>query len=112
MFSPFRKGKEMRFSRDEIKADLLDNFAEISGAVYPEDLLRERAEGYAPIYNGEIIKDWAEMDGEYDNSWKDLGGDPSKGIVHLMLIDLVAYLESLTLYVWDEILAEKGLTNE
>jgi hypothetical protein len=98
----------MYFSRDEIKADLVSRFDEISGDSYPEDRLAETADGYVPVYYGDIIKDWAEMPSEFNDSWLEFGEDASRGIVRLMSVDLFAYYESLTRAVWDEILAEKA----
>lgn len=99
----------MRFTDTEIRADLLDAYDEIRGAAFPDDLLVERADGYVPVYNNEIIKDWQEMPSEFDDAWLEFGEDASRGIVRLMSVDLFCYYESQTRAIWDEIVAEKAV---
>jgi hypothetical protein len=98
----------MRFSNAEIKADLLDRYDEIDGASDTDHALTETADGYVPVYSSEIVKDWAEMPSEFDDSWLDYGQDPASGIVRLMSVDLFVYYDYQTRTIWAEILEEKA----
>jgi hypothetical protein len=101
----------MRFTKDEIKKDLLDNWENITDNPYPEDALGEYADGYLPTYTNEIIAEWAEMPSEFDNSWQG-GGFPSSTvrevtITELMTIDLYNYYRQVTENAYNEILSEE-----
>ena len=73
---------------EEIKTELsngleLDEIRDNSG---------EMIDSHLPIYNNEIIKEWQEMPGEYDNrGGQELGTDGSIEIVGLMSLDLYLY---------------------
>lgn len=56
----------------------------------------EWIDGYLPIYNHDIIKQWAEMPNDYtDRGALELGSDDSIGIVGLMSLDLYLYYTDL-----------------
>lgn len=101
----------MRFTFEEIKKDLNDNWEEFVGLDEQDasDKLIEYADGYIPVYNHEIIKDWAEMPAEFEDSWKDLIGDEilDRGIVSLMSIDLMTFYMEETTRAYNEIKSEK-----
>lgn len=98
----------MYFSNQDIKNDLESRFEEINEATHPEDLLTEAADGYVPVYNGDIIKDWQEMPNEFDDSWQEYGIDGARGIVSLMSYDLYTYYMAQVSEIWATIKAEKA----
>jgi len=52
----------------------------------------EWIDGYLPIYNYDIMKEWQEMPADYDNRGaQELGSDGDIGIVGLMSLDLYLY---------------------
>jgi hypothetical protein len=100
----------MRFTYDEIKKAIEDEWEELTEDTYPEDRLGEMAEGFVPIYYGEIIKDWTEMPHEYTDNWKEHYGESvpeAVGITELMTSDLHEYYRDTTTEIYQEILKEK-----
>jgi len=96
----------MRFTYDEIKAEIANRLEEFQSQSEPADLLREEADSMTPIYNSEIISDWAEMPSEFDDSWREYGWDEffeQGGIIGLMRIDIVHYYTFLTLRAYEEL---------
>jgi hypothetical protein len=96
----------MRFTYEEIKNEIANRLKEFESQTEPGDLLREEADSLTPVYNSEIIADWAEMPSEFENSWREYGWDESLeqgGILGLMRIDLVHYYTSLTLDAYAEL---------
>ena len=56
----------------------------------------EWIDGYLPIYNGEIVREWQEMPSEYnDRGSAELGGQQGQGIYDLMSLDLYLYYSDL-----------------
>jgi hypothetical protein len=93
----------------EIKEEIERRLSEFTDSAYPEDLLREEADSLTPVYNHEIIKEWAEMPSEFNDSWRQYGWDEyleQGGILGLMRIDLMHYYESLTAKAYEELTAE------
>lgn len=69
-----------------------------SGATLDDikDRSGEFVDGYLPVYNNEIIKEWQEMPSEYDNrGWAELGGGDEVNIINLMTLDLYLYYTDL-----------------
>jgi len=68
---------------------------ELSKGVDLESLKESSSEwvdGYLPVYNNEIIKEWQNMPSEYDDRGaQELGSDGSMRIVGLMSLDLYLY---------------------
>lgn len=99
----------MRFTFEEIKKDLAENWAEFTEE-NADDRIIEYADGYCPIYNNEVIKEWAEMPSEFDDSWKDqIGCDwgvNDRGITSLMSIDLFTYYCHTTRRAYNELKEE------
>lgn len=61
-----------------------------------EDNSNELLEGYLPIYNGDILKEWSDMPNEYDDRGaQELGADESMGIIGRMSLDLYLYYTDL-----------------
>jgi hypothetical protein len=80
-----------QWQQEEIQ-ELIGDFVSGKQTGYLSDSLNELLEGYAPIYYGDIIKEWQEMPSEYDNRGAaELGGEISDGIYHLMSLDLYLY---------------------
>ena len=56
----------------------------------------EWVDGYLPIYNAGIIKEWQEMPGDYDNRGHlEMGHGEEIDIVRLMSLDLYLYYTDL-----------------
>ena len=56
----------------------------------------EWIDGYLPIYNGEIVREWQEMPSEYDNRGSaELGAKLPIDIVQLMNLDLYLYYSDI-----------------
>ena len=71
----------------------------------------EWIDGYLPIYNNEIVKEWQEMPGDYDNrGHAELGFGQEINIINLMSLDLNIYYTDL----FNEVMAEmeEGADNE
>jgi hypothetical protein len=52
----------------------------------------EYVDNYVPVYNSDIIKEWQDMPGHYDDEGaSQLGSDGTIGIVGLMTLDLYVY---------------------
>jgi hypothetical protein len=63
----------------------------------------EWIEGYLPIYNNEIVKEWQEMPSDYDNrGHAELGLGQEIDIINLMSLDLNIYYTDL----FNEVMAE------
>lgn len=102
----------MRFTFTEIKKDLSDNWEEFADLDEQDasDKYLEYADGYVPVYNHEIIKDWAEMPAEFNDSWKDqiVNEILDRGIVSLMAMDLFTFYLEETTRAYEELKKEKG----
>jgi hypothetical protein len=61
------------------------------------DQIGEYVDGYMPIYNNEIIQEWQNMPGDYDNRGSaELGHlDHEINIINLMSLDLYIYYSEL-----------------
>jgi hypothetical protein len=61
------------------------------------DISGEYVDGYVPVYNDRIIKEWQEMPGDYDNRGSaELGHLGQEiNIINLMQLDLYVYYSEL-----------------
>lgn len=101
----------MRRDYTDIKKEIEDNWESLTSSKYPEDILGELADSAVPIYYGEIIRDWQDMDIDWDNYWKESYGEAvpdNVGITDLMSADLYGYYQSQYQRAFDEIKLEKG----
>ena len=93
----------------QIKQDMKAEFtAEIEKGYITAEEIRENSgewiDGYLPIYNADIIKEWQIMPGEYDDRGAlEIGCEPDAGIVARMSADLYLYYFDLFSEVMDEI---------
>lgn len=96
----------MRFTYEEIKKEISQNFGEII-----RDDLSEWAEGFLPVYYSDILKDWSEMPSEFDNQWRD-GVEITKEttLYDLMSFDLFMYYLEKANQAYEEILDEERAT--
>lgn len=100
----------MYFSDDKIKGDILDSWEAFkdAGENFISDNLTQMADSAVPIYNGDIIKDWAEMPSEFDDSWQELSPNREEiTIVNLMRLDLYNYYQDAYRRIYQEVLAEE-----
>lgn len=94
-------------TKAEIKEELRRNLDQLT--MYPakaDDLVAEIAEGFAPVYNSEIIREWAELPADYSDRWKELGYDANRndgGILQLMAVDLALYYLEIGEEAWAEL---------
>lgn len=67
----------------------------------------EWIDGYLPIYNNNIIEEWKDMPGEYDNrGTEELGIPGDISIISLMQLDLYVYYSDLFFQVLSDIAEE------
>ena len=91
---------------NEIKEQVKEQEAKIRSQKHPEDYLNELADGYLPIYDGDIISEWVALPVEDSDQWKELGYDTQRnegGIISLMKIDLLVYYIRQFARAWEEI---------
>lgn len=93
----------MRFTYQEIKKELSDHLDEMD-----QDDLNNWADSFVPVYYNEILKDWAEMPSEFNDSWQEYG-PPSEDatIFSLMRADLFAYYLDQCQTALDELTKER-----
>jgi hypothetical protein len=100
----------MRMNYTDIKDELLENWEQLEQASDPHDLLNEFADSALPIYYGDTIKDWQEMDSEFTDSWQEhfeATGVGNNGICDLMRLDLWNYYTAEYTRIYNQILDEK-----
>jgi len=67
----------------------------------------EWIDGYLPVYNNNIIEEWKDMPGEYDNCGATELGIPSDiSIISLMQLDLYLYYSDVFFQVLTDIAEE------
>lgn len=103
--------------KHQIKEELRRNLEQLTEQPSKaEDLVAEISEGFAPVYNANIIREWTELPMEYSDRWKEYGYDANRnegGIIQLMAIDLVFYYLEIGQEAWAELLVEiEGSENE
>jgi hypothetical protein len=97
-------------SKAEIKEELRRNLAQLTE--YPakaDDLVAEIAEGFAPVYNSDIMTEWALLPMEDSDAWKEWGYDANTntgGILQLMAVDLLIYYLNMGREAWAELQIE------
>ena len=79
--------------KDELKTELTANGGDLDQI---RDNSGEWVEGFLPIYNNDIIKEWQEMPSVYDDKGAlELGYDGDADIVRQMSLDLYLYYSDL-----------------
>jgi predicted RNase H-like HicB family nuclease len=67
----------------------------------------EWIDGYLPVYNNNIIEEWKDMPGEYDDrGYAELGNPEEMTIVRLMSLDLYLYYSDIFFQVLTDIAEE------
>ena len=98
--------------KSQIKEELRNNIERLTE--YPsqaDDLVAEISEGFAPVYNSDILREWTELEADYCDRWKEYGYDANRnegGILQLMAIDLVFFYLEIGQEVWAELKVELG----
>ena len=95
----------MNMDYNDIKGDILSHWGQLSEMAHQGDLLTELAESACPVYYSDIMKDWAEMPSEFNDSWQENGIPVSQQttIFGLMGWDLFFYYESEYMRIYEEI---------
>ena len=78
---------------EDIKQEILDNWEEIDG----EDgqWMTEAVDSALPIYNSDIMEQWARMPNEFTDAWQDVAATiENHTITSLMSIDLWVFTQS------------------
>jgi hypothetical protein len=88
---------------NDIKQELLENWAQFADNQDPYDLLTEFADSACPIYYHDIIIDWQEMPSEFDDSWKEFELDANVGITARMSSDLFNYYRHQYQTIYNEL---------
>ena len=98
----------MNMNFDDIKADILANWAHLDEMPYCQDFITELAESAIPVYYSQIIKDWQEMPDEYTDSWKDTTeANNDSTIYSLMGVDLYNYYQDTYRQAYAEVKQEQ-----
>lgn len=95
-------------TQEQMKNEILTQLKEDDVTL---DEIRDRAgewvDGWLPVYNNQIIKEWQEMPSEYDDRGSaELGHMGETNIIGLMSLDLYLYYSDLFSEVLDEIESE------
>jgi hypothetical protein len=99
-------------TKSEIKEELRRNLERLTD--YPakaDDLVAEIAEGFTPLYNNDIMTEWAALPMEDSDMWKEYGFDTQRnegGILRLMSVDLAIYYLRIGAEAWAELQIEIG----
>jgi hypothetical protein len=96
---------------DDFKEEILDNIEQFKSAQYPEDLVREYAESWLPVYNHEIIEAWTQLPMEKSDVWKQYGFDEAffeGGIIKMMSVDLYEHYLELYFDAFEQVKNETG----
>lgn len=97
-------------TQEQMKEEILNELKTNEGTTLDDikDNSGEWIDGYLPVYNSEIIKEWQEMPSEYDDRGAiELGYDGDANIVRQMSLDLYLYYSDLFNEVLDEIESEQ-----
>ena len=80
----------MRFTFEEIKKIVID---EIDTLRRDDEYSASLADSLVPVYYNEILKDWAEMPSEFNDSHQEVGHADEFAVFDLMRQDLFFYYE-------------------
>ena len=96
----------MYFSDEDIKKELIENWEQLEGSAYPEDLVSQFADGATPVYYSDIVSDWFEMGRDYQDEWQEFGYQ-NEGIMGLMSVDVNLYYQTRYSAIFVELKEEK-----
>jgi len=99
------------WTETEINQEIWENREWILGRPYPEDIAHEYADGAVPIYTANIQLDWASLDFEHQNRWKEFGYENPETIEDLQKVDLYAFYFDLYSGAISELVNDKVLIN-
>jgi hypothetical protein len=93
----------------DIRQEILTDWAILTEHRYPEDLLTEWADNAVPIYTNDIITEWTDLPSDYDGGGREYLDDTlgDKWVIDLMRLDLYAYYQSRYSALYYEIKTEK-----
>jgi hypothetical protein len=87
--------------KDEVLNEINNNGADLDDI---KDRLGEWVDGYLPVYNHQIIKEWMDMDSDYtDRGADELGASSEDGIIRRMTLDLYLFYTDQFSEVLDEV---------
>ena len=100
----------MKSTVELMKEEILSELKRGEGLDSIKDRCGEFIDSYLPIYNGDIIKEWAEMSNEYDDRGAaELGISEEAGIISRMSLDLYLCYSDLFNEAVAEVEAEETL---
>ena len=72
--------------------------------------INEMADGFVPVYNSDIIREWVNLSSDDSDRWHEYGYALSEmvSIVDLMKIDLAIYYQEQVEIAYHDILEEKA----
>jgi hypothetical protein len=98
----------MLTSREQVKAQILDEIDEITKADFVIDQIESLADSEVPIYYNEIILQWTELGSDDSNQFGEImTPNETTTIYNLMTVDLYIYYKALFLSVYNDILDEQ-----
>lgn len=98
----------MNMNFDDIKADILDHWDDLTEMLHCDDLITELAESAIPVFYSLLVKDWQEMPIEYTDSWKDTTeANDDSTIFSLMGVDLYNYYQDTYRQAYAEVKQEQ-----
>lgn len=89
--------------KDELLTELKKGYSTLEEI---KDNSGEFIDGYLPVYNNQIIKEWQDMPSDYDNrGYAEIGGGNGEeiNIINLMQLDLCLYYTDLFNEVIEEL---------
>jgi len=92
---------------DYIMKDLKETITNMDDLYNIRDNSGEWIDGYIPVYNNQIIEEWQNMPGEYDDRGaEELGHMRDITIIGLMRLDLYIYYSELFFQILDDMQKE------
>ena len=99
------------FTQADINAEIWTDREFILSQRYPEDSAHEYADGSVPVYTANIQLDWADLDFEHQNRWKEMGYESPETIEDLQKVDIYLYYFDLYSGAISELVNDKVLIN-
>jgi hypothetical protein len=96
--------------QEGMKEEILAEIAQGATLEEIKDRAGEWIDNHLPIYNHEIIKEWQEMPGDYDDRGAEEYGTREIKIIDLMSLDLHLYYSDLLDEVFNDIEQDQAVS--